>query len=135
MMRDTLEIRVLDRIARKRRDVFLRGDFTDLGDYDQIGRVLRLLVREGRLMKIGYGLYTRAQPSPFDGTPVPVKGIQSLTTEALGRLGIEAVPTQLERDYAAGRTTQVPSGRTIGVARRVRRKIGYNGALVRFERA
>jgi len=56
-------------------------------------------------------------------------------TEALKRLGIEAVPTQLERDYAAGRTTQVPAGRAIGVTRRVRRKMGYNGAIVRFERA
>ncbi|MFI5021644.1 MAG: hypothetical protein ACHQRJ_08330 [Alphaproteobacteria bacterium] len=135
MMRDTLEIRVLDRIARKRRDVFLRDDFTDLGGYDQVGRVLRSLVREGRLVKIGYGLYTRAKASPFDGTPAPVKGIQSLMTEALKRLGIKPVATQFERDYAAGRTTQVPTGRTIGVTRRVRRKIGYNGAIVRFERA
>jgi hypothetical protein len=34
-----LETRLLRRIDRKRRDVFLRADFADLGGYDQVGRV------------------------------------------------------------------------------------------------
>lgn len=46
-----LETRVVKRIARKRSDVFLRADFKDLGGYDQVGRVLRGLVRKGRLLK------------------------------------------------------------------------------------
>ena len=57
---DSLQDRLEKRIARKRGDVFLRADFDDLGGYDQVGRVLRGLVRKGRLMKIGQGLYTRA---------------------------------------------------------------------------
>jgi hypothetical protein len=36
-----LETRVLKRLARKRGDVFLRDDFSDLGGYGQVGRVLR----------------------------------------------------------------------------------------------
>ncbi len=58
----------MKRIARKRGDVFLRADFRDLGGYDQVGRVLRGLVGKGKLLKIGQGLYTRAEASPFDGT-------------------------------------------------------------------
>ena len=134
MRSDTLEDRVVRRIDRKRGDVFLRSDFKDLGGYDQIGRVLRLLVRKGRLVRIGQGLYARATESPFDGTPSPVKGLRALAEEALKRLGIESALTRLEQEYNAGRTTQVPAGRTIGVTRRVRRKIGYNGTYVRFER-
>ena len=42
---------MVKRIARKRSDVFLRADFKDLGGYDQVGRVLRGLVRKGRLLK------------------------------------------------------------------------------------
>jgi len=39
------------------------------------------------------------------------------------------------QDYNAGRTTQVPTGRVVGVRQRVRRKIGYNGFTLSFERA
>lgn len=135
MKAENLKTRVVKRIERKRGDVFLRSDFKDLGGYDQVGRVLRDLVRKGRLLKIGQGLYTRASASPFDGAPAPVKGLRALAAEALNRLGIETTTTKLEEDYKAGRTAQVPAGRVIGVKRRVRRRIGYNGTYLRFERA
>ncbi len=131
----SLESRMVKRIDRKRGDVFLRSDFKDLGGYDQIGRVLCELVRKGRLLKIGQGLYTRAEASPFDGRPAPVKGLRALAAEALKRLGIKTSPTELEKAYKAGKTTQVPAGRVIAVRKRVRRKIGYNGTYVSFERA
>ena len=135
MKPENLETRVLKRVARKRGDVFLRDDFRDLGGYDQVGRALRRLVRTGRLVKIGHGLYTRAAPSPFDGTPAPVKGLRTLAAEALGRLGIETAPTRLEDAYKAGQTSQVPAGRVMTVTKRVRRRIGYNGTFLSFERA
>jgi hypothetical protein len=131
---ESLEWRIVKRIDRKRGDVFLRSDFRDLGGYDQIGRVLRVLVRKGRLLKIGQGLYTRAEASPFDGRPAPVKGLRSVAAEALRRLGIQTIPTQLEKAHRAGETTQIPAGRVIGVRKRVRRKIGYDGIYVSFER-
>ena len=56
-------------------------------------------------------------------------------TEALGRVGIETVATRLERAYNAGETTQVPTGRVVGVTRRVRRKVGYGRINLSFERA
>jgi hypothetical protein len=135
MKPETLETRLLKRIDRKRGDVFLRTDFDDLGGYDQVGRVLRDLVRKGRLMKLGYGLYTRARPSLVDGQPTPVKGLRALAAEALGRIGVETAPTRLEQDYNAGRTTQVPTGRVVAVRGRVRRKISYNGYPLSYERA
>src|SRR5258708_30394442 len=110
MKPENLEDRLMKRIARKRGDVFLRAGFRDLGGYDQVGRGLRQLVREGRLVKIGYGLYTRARPSLLDGKPTPVKGLRALSAAALGRIGIETAPTRLEQAYNAGRTTQVPTG-------------------------
>ena len=130
----TLSEKIEVRLARKRGDVFLRSDFEDLGSYDRIGVVLRKLVRSGKLMKIGQGIYTRAEPSILDGKPVPVKGISLLMSEALKRLGVRTSPTKIERAYNEGRTNQVPSGQLIGVDRRVRRKLGYNGATMRFER-
>src|ERR1700709_620803 len=91
---DSLEGRLEKRIARKRGDVFLREDFCDLGGYDQVGRALRGLVRKGRLMKGGDGIYPRTRPSSLGGTPTPTKGLRELAAETLGRLGVEIVPTR-----------------------------------------
>lgn len=132
---ERLERRLEKRIARKRGDVFLRADFSDLGGYDQVGRALRKLIRKGRLLKAGYGIYTRARPSSIDGQPTPTKGLRELATEALGRLGVETVPTRMEQDYNTGKTTQVPTGRVIGVRGRVRRTITYKGVPLSYERA
>ena len=133
MRSEKLETRLLKRIDRKRGDVFLRSDFKDLGGYDQVGRVLRGLVKKGVLLKVSYGLYTRAVKSPFSDNPMPPKGLTTLK-EALTRVGVEIAQTRLERDYNAGRTTQVPTGRVVAVRGRVRRKIGYNGVNLSFER-
>lgn len=135
MKPESLKERVEKRIARKRGDVFLRADFSDMGGYDQVGRALRGLVRNGRLMKVGYGIYTRTRPSLLDGKPTPTKGIRELAAEALGRIGIETAPTRMEQAYNAGTTTQVPTGRVIGVRGRVRRQITYNGFPLSYERA
>lgn len=134
MKPDTLETKLMKRVARKRGDVFLRADFADLGGYDQVGRTLRDLVRKRQLLRLGQGIYARAATSPFTGEVLPAKGLSTLK-EALDRLGVETVPTRLEADYNAGRTTQVPTGRVVGVRRRVRRKIGYGGFYLGFERA
>jgi len=132
---ESLEQRLEKRIARKRGDVFLRADFDDMGGYDQVGRALRKLIRKGQLLKAGYGIYTRARPSSIDGQPTPTKGLRELAAEALGRLGVETAPTRMERDYNEGKTTQVPTGRVIGVRGRVRRTITYNGVPLSYERA
>jgi hypothetical protein len=131
---DSLEQRLQQRIAKSRGDVFLRADFDDMGGYDQIGRALRGLVRKGQLLKLGYGVYTRAAKSRFTDHPVPPKGLETLT-EALHRLGVETAPTRLQQAYSDGRTTQVPTGRVVAVRGRIRRKIGYGGFQLGFERA
>ena len=133
-MRETLETRLLKRIDRRRVDVFLRSDFADLGGYDQVGRGLLRLVRQGRLMKLGYGLYSRVVKSPLDNSLIPPRGLSTLR-EGLKRVGIETLPSRSVQDYNTGRTTQVPTGRVVGVRRRVRRKIGYSGFTLSFERA
>src|SRR5947209_18507992 len=57
------------RIAKRRDDVFLPREFGDLGGEDQVLRVLRGLVREGRLVRLGYGVYGRAVVSQLSGKP------------------------------------------------------------------
>jgi hypothetical protein len=134
MERKTLEQLVLDRIRRMKANVFLREDFADLGGYDQIGRVLKGLVSKGALLRFGCGLYTRSQISPFGGKPAPTIGIKRLAEEAMRRLKIPVGPSRWERKYNDGLTTQVPTGRVVGVRKRVRRRLGYGDVQIHFER-
>jgi len=52
-----------------------REDFSDLAGYDHVRRVLRELVKYERLLKVGYGLYTKAKRNSITG---------SLMTQPLG---------------------------------------------------
>ncbi|MBW4509719.1 MAG: hypothetical protein KME64_24875 [Scytonematopsis contorta HA4267-MV1] len=131
----TLTYKISARIARKNNAVFVREDFEDLGGYDQVGRILRQLARAGKLIKIGYGLYAKTKISPLTGEVVPVLPLPTLAKEALERLGLETFPSFYEREYNAGRSTQVPTGRRIAVKGRVSRKIEYNGACISYEPA
>lgn len=131
----TLKYKISSRIARKKTIVFLREDFADLGGYDQVGRILRELARAGKIIKIGYGLYAKAKKSFITGEIIPVAPLPTLAKAALERLGVEVAPSTWERDYNAGKTTQVPTGRLIAVKGRVNRKIGYGGVYVSYEPA
>ena len=129
----TIEDRIARRIAHSRGEVFMRKDFNDIADYDQVGRSLRQLVAKGKIVKIGYGLYAKAGVSPLSNRTVPRRGLRDLATEALKKLKVEVAPSSYDRAYNEGRTTQIPTGRVIGVKGRVVRKIGYEGKYVTFE--
>src|SRR3546814_3736914 len=87
MSSNSIADRVARRVARSKRNVFLRRDFETFGSYDAVGRALRRVTAEGRLVRIGYGLHARAERSPVPGQPTPVVGIQRLAPAALNRLG------------------------------------------------
>src|SRR5471030_3092174 len=67
----TLRQRIEQRIARRKgEDVFLTREFKALGGEDQVLRALRKLVDEGRLVRLGYGVYGRAVISRLSGKPM-----------------------------------------------------------------
>ena len=135
-IKNTLEGKMTYRIKRSAEAVFLRRDFEDLGGYDQVGRVLRQLVQKELLINIGYGLYARIHQSPFTGEMLPDKPLPELGREALKKLGFKVVRTKAQRLNDEGKSTQVPTGRKIGIQgqKRISRRIGYNGRRVYFER-
>jgi hypothetical protein len=131
----TIAEAVAAKIRRSKRNVFLRKDFEKLGSYDAVGRALRRAEASGIVVQIGYGLYAKAERSTFTGRPAPVIGIRRLASEALARLGKRTAASSFDDAYNRGRSTQVPTGRTIQVKDRVRRRIGYDGKYVILERA
>src|SRR5580704_11082703 len=107
----TLRERIEARIARKRgEDVFLPREFADLGGEDQVLRALRGLTRDGRLVRLGYGVYARAIVSRLSGKPIlySPNGFAGAAREALTKLGVEWAPTEAECAYNEGRSTQIP---------------------------
>ena len=105
----------------------------DLGGYDQVGRSLKHLADKGKLIRIGYGLYSKAKVSSLTGETILVAPLPFLAKEALGRLGVKTAPSKAEIDYNEGRSTQIPTGRLIGVKDRISRKIGFKGASINYE--
>ena len=129
-----LEERILQLINDSNREVFIRKDFADLAGYDRVGRVLSRLILKGKLIRIGYGLYAKAMIAPISKRSIPRIGISLLATEALERLyNIQTFPSSFEQSYNSQETTQVPTGRVIGVKEPIRRKIGYDGKYITFE--
>ena len=136
MRKKTLIERVQGRMGRKRDDVFLTREFADLGGEGQVLRALRTLVRAGRLVRLGYGVYGRAEPSPISGQPMlsARDGFAGAARTALEKLGVPWEPTQWELDYNAGRSTQVPINLVFRVKGRFSRQLSYRGKPVVLER-
>ena len=135
MILKTLESKIKYRIKRNKNSVFVLKDFFDLSDRDQVGRVLRSLIQEDVLMKVGQGLYARTKISSLTERVVPEKSLPELAREALQKLGIQVQDSSFEKDYDSGKTTQVPTGRVIAVKGRVSRKIGYDGKYITLQKA
>ena len=107
----TIQSRIQTRVKRSKRSVFLRSDFKDIADYDQVGRGLRNLVRDGLLMKIGYGLYVRARVNRITGKVMPdnAAGADGVIIEAMEKLGVDYQFDDLSNLNFSGESTQIPA--------------------------
>jgi hypothetical protein len=135
--RQTLREKIERRIARKKgEDVFLTREFKTLGGEDQVLRALRKLVDEGRLVRLGYGVYGRATVSRLSGKPMLYSrdGFAGVARQALDKLGVEWEPTEAERAYNDGRSTQVPLNPVVRVKGRFSRHLRYRNAELVLER-
>lgn len=103
--------RVYQKIKRSRRYVFERKDFDGFASYDQIGRALRQLVKQGDLIKLGYGLYTKARMNSLTGRPMPTNpgGSDALMREILKMKGVDFEMDSLSLQSLSGESTQIPS--------------------------
>lgn len=107
----TIKSKIQTRVKRSKRSVFLRSDFKDIADYDQVGRGLRNLVREGLLLKIGYGLYVRARVNRITGKLIPDNpaGADGVVIEAMEKLGVDYQFDELSQQNLSGNITQIPA--------------------------
>lgn len=135
--RKTLRDKIENRMARKKGDaVFLPREFADLGGEDQVLRALRRMTEDGRLVRLGYGVYGRAVKSRLSGQPMlySAGGFSGAARQALDKLGVAWEPTDAERAYNERRSTQVPINPVVRVKGRFRRHLRYGNAELILER-
>ena len=132
----TLRQKVLTRMAEQKEDVFLPREFSDLGGEDQVLRALRGLVRDGQLVRLGYGVYGRAFRSSLSGQPIlnSPDSFVSASRQALTKLGVQWEPTQAEKDYNERRSTQIPANAAVRIKGRFSRRLSYQGRDLIIER-
>ena len=128
------------RIARslgisKKKTVFLRSDFDSFGTSTRVTRALQDLIAEGRIIRVGRGIYVKARPSAVTGNPVPVETLETVAHKALAALGVDVRMGSAARAYVGGLTQDVPMTIAVDVgSSRVSRRIEFGGREVKFER-
>jgi len=134
--RNTLLRKVENRISRKTGDVFLTREFRDLAGEDQVLRALRSVVKNGRLVRLGYGVYGRAVQSRLSGEPMlyAPNGFIGAARQALTKLGVKWEPTESERTYNEGASTQIPVNPVVRVKGRFSRQLRYRDMELKVAR-
>ena len=133
----TLKQRIEIRVARTRKtDVFLPRDFADFSGEDQVLRALRSLVRDGTLMRLGYGVYARAMRSSLSGRVIVASsnGFHSAAIQALNQLGVSWEPSDSTKAYNEGYSTQIPVNPAVKVKSRFARRLSDGRTELRLER-
>lgn len=134
--RNSLQAKIENRIAQGREPVFLTREFSDLGDERQVLRALAKTVAAGKLIRLGYGIYGRAERSRLTGQPILAadQGFVGAARAALNKLGVVWEPSQWEQDYNAGRSTQIPVNAAVRIKGRFCRHLAYRGNPLVLER-
>lgn len=134
-MKILLQERIEKSLRRSKEDVFLRADFKKFGDYGQVGRALRAIVKKGLLVKAGYGVYVKAKKSSLTGNPVPTITLVMIGLKVLEKLGVKADLGRAAREYRDGKTTQMPMATVLDVGKsRISRSIRVGSRIIRYER-
>lgn len=135
LARESTKAKITRLIANSPGEILLRADFNELGTPSRVTRALSSLVTEGKLVRLGYGIYAKAQPSSISGKPIPRKVLEELTPEIFEQLKVPISYGKAITDYISGNTTQLPTALVINTGRqRISRKISLGGREVKYEK-
>ncbi|MYZ53682.1 DUF6088 family protein [Malikia spinosa] len=126
--------RIREVIERQAGNVILRADMAGLGSRSQITAVLRELISDRVLVRIGLGVYVKTRISSVTAAVIPAGSLESLAVETLNRLGVDVEPGRAAAEYNSGKSTQLP-GRFVVIIgrRRITRKIAVGGRELVYE--
>jgi hypothetical protein len=104
----TVKLQILEQILKSRAKVFVPGDFKKIASYPQVLKVLKSLVQEGKIIKIGYGVYSRAVINQFTNRPRPQFDPATTARAVFEKLKITRRYTPAVTQYNSGESAQIP---------------------------
>ncbi|MCA8105033.1 MULTISPECIES: type IV toxin-antitoxin system AbiEi family antitoxin domain-containing protein [Burkholderia] len=120
-----LDSKLLMSLKKRSGNVVLRRELAGLGSSSHLSTALQRLVAEGRLTRLGAGVYAKTD-SDLEGNARFAVGNEVLLREALGKLGVEVIDVTIQHEN--GRTVcLVNTGRS-----RISRKLGWGNITVRY---
>lgn len=128
---------ILDYLAsRPEENAFIRSEFDALSkSRSGVDKALRALVKEGVLVRGGYGVLVRGEIGELTGKIVPVVSVDQFSKEVLRKLGVSFGPNSALRAYNEDRSTQVPVWLAYEIGKsRITRKIFSGKRMVNYER-
>lgn len=129
-----LEDRLLRSVKQRPGNVILRSEVASLGSASQVSEALKALCVRGVLTRIGTGVYAKTRISSVTGNRIPAGSIETLSIEALSRLGVAVRPSRAAEEYNSGRTTQLPGSWVVNTGdRRISRRIAVGGRTLMYE--
>lgn len=125
---------VLQRIEQMPGQVILRKDVSDMGNKLRVDRALAALIKLGKIIRIGYGVYAKAEMTLWLDEPVITgQGFDSACLEALNRLQVKWELARVAKDYNEGRSTQVPVRTMVRLKSRFRGHLADGNKFLFFE--
>jgi len=123
--KNSFTYKVLKHIQTLRSNAIVRADLANLGSPRQVSRALNILVREGKLAKLGYGVYGKLVSSRYSEEPYLKGGFLPTIRQAFNKLNVKWEPSVEEKNYNENRTTQIPVNPSTHLKTRFRRKLSY----------
>jgi len=135
-MKDVLlKTRMLRSIGKREGEILLRRDFEGWASSSQVTRTLQSLLSRGVILRLGYGVYTKARPSALSGRPVPRQPLEVLAAETFQRLNLPVSPGTSLQAYAQGTSPQIPMQAVFRMGQsRCNRRLGVGDRTIRYER-
>jgi hypothetical protein len=116
-------------------EILLRSKLVDTGTPSRVTRAINSLIAEGKIVRLGYGVYAKARPSSLTGNPIPRKTLDELAPEIFSELNVPFTYGEAISDYVSGRTTQIPTALIISTgSRRINRRISVGSREVKYEK-
>jgi hypothetical protein len=114
---------IMKRISASKQRIFSPKDFADVSSYPQVLRALKKLTNEEKIVRLGQGVYAKANRNPFDGKIYPRGGKLDLGIEILRKFKVKYVFSSAVNGYNTGESTQIPFRNQIVLKSRFSRKI------------
>ena len=131
-------MKLADRLQRsiKRRpgNVIFRSEIAELGSPAQITAALNTLLAKGVIVRISTGIYAKTRKSSVTGATVAAGSLETLATEALGKLGVVFRAGSAAAAYNSSATAQLPGSFVVDTGnRRISRTIEVGGRKLVYE--